>query len=497
MSLLEDYQQYDAIGLAELIRRGDVSALELTDTAIATIEQINPKLNAVTHKFFQQAREQAQQALSAGPLAGVPFLIKDSLCSMQAKPMLFGSAYLAGLKRRFDADIIRRYRAAGLLLLGRTNTPEFGLSPVTEPQFTGVTANPWDLSVTAGGSSGGAAAAVASGMVPAAHGSDGGGSLRIPASCCGLFALKPSRGRVVMGPEVKRMLQGGIIDHVISRSVRDSALLLDVTLQRDSQAIFFVPPPPQPYADSIKQPPKRLRIAVSTQPFFHATVHDDCKRAVEQAAKLCQSLGHHVEWAEPSIDTDAAEAAIVNAFVAEATVLIKRIEKERGRPPRWNELEPPTRLVRRIGQALPASAFVEAMHCWDRLSASVSDFLTDFDVLLTPTLAQPPLPTGLLQPNLFEHLALNFLSLLPIKALTDIAIREVNKKVFNFIAFTPLFNMTGHPAMSVPLYWNQANLPIGVQFAARIGADDQLLALAAELESAQPWWHKRPTVAMN
>lgn len=492
-----EYTAYDGLGLAELIRKRQVSAREVVEAALARIEALNPKINAVVTSLADTALAEADRPLGPGPFAGVPFLLKDLFTPLAGVPMTNGSRYFQGYRPPHDSELVSRHKAAGVIILGKTNTPEFGIVPVTEPVANGPTLNPWSLAHTPGGSSGGAAAAVASRMVPLAHGSDGGGSLRIPASCCGVFSLKPTRARNPMGPEIGEHLHGATVDHVISRTVRDNAAMLDATQGLDVGAPYAAIPPSRPYQTEIGAPPGRLRIAFSTVPPIPAPVHPDCIAATEDAARLCESLGHHVEEARPEIDAEVLVPAFLLIFAAETEAELTASVKRVGRPPRADDFEIPTRLLGLIGRQYSAPRLATAVRELHRITRGVGRFFQNYDVMLTPTLGAPPVVTGALQPKGVEAAMQKLIVTLNAGFLIRVlgGIEKLSQRVFDFVPFTPLFNVTGQPAMSVPLYWNAEGLPIGVQFAGRFGDEATLFRLAAQLEAARPWAGRRPPIS--
>ncbi len=497
MAGFAEYTAYDGLGLAELIHNKQISAREAVVAALARIAALNPKLNAVVTSLTEAALAAAEKPLGTGPFAGVPFLLKDLNTPLAGVPMSNGSRYFQGFRPGQDSELVTRYKAAGTIILGKTNTPEFGLVPFTEPVANGPTRNPWNVEHTPGGSSGGAGAAVASRMVPLAHGNDGGGSLRIPASCCGVFSLKPTRARNPLGPEMGEHWHGATVDHVISRSVRDSAAMLDATQGIDVGAPYAAIPPSRPYLAEVGTPPGRLRIAFSTVPPIPAPVHPDCIAAAEDAARLCQSLGHHVEEARPEIDPEILVPAFLLVVAAETEAELMASVKRVGRPPKADDFEVPTRLLGLIGRQYSAPRLATAVRDLHRIARDVGRFFQTYDVMLTPTLGTPPVAIGALQPKGFEaamqKLIVSFNAGFLIRALGGID--KLSQRVFDFVPFTPLFNITGQPAMSVPLYWNAVNLPIGVQFAGRFGDEATLFRLAAELETARPWADRQPPVS--
>ncbi len=489
-----EYEQHDATALAQLVRSGELSASELVEAAIARIEARNPAINAVVQRSFERARAEAAavEQLPEGPLRGVPFLLKDLKALDAGQRVSNGSRLFAEFRATQDDELVRRFKAAGLIVCGRTNTPEFGILGVTEPELFGPTRNPWDRERTPGGSSGGAAAAIAAGMVPAAHGSDGGGSIRIPASNCGLFGLKPSRGRVpLLSPDAS---WGGLATHgVLSRSVRDSAVLLDAIagpmLDASADAL---PAPARPFRAQLEQDPPKLRIALWTDALLADATAPACVAAAEHAATLCESLGHAVERATPKFDRRALTRAYLLMVAAGTAALVRNYERERGRKAAAGELEPKTRLMRTIGEVLGAGEYLQELGLIHRASAQVLEFFRDYDLLLTPTLAQPPLRVGEIHTTAVERIGARVLCAAPSKRVLMALLEQLAEDPLAPNPNTQLFNLTGQPAMSVPLHWDAQGLPIGAQFAGRLGAEGLLLQLGRQLEQAQPWFDRRP-----
>ena len=490
-----DYVRHDGLGLAALVRSGEVSAAELLETAIARIEAHNPALNAVIRTRYDAARAQAARVDPTAPFAGVPFLLKDLIGTLQGEPTGNGNRALASLPMPRDSELVRRFQAAGVVIAGRSNTPEFGLTPYTEPLAFGPTRNPWSPAHSPGGSSGGSAAAIASGMVPLASGGDGGGSIRIPASCCGLFGFKPSRGLTPTGPDFGELWHGFAIEHVLSRSVRDSAAMLDATAGADAGAPYAAPARDRPFLAEVGAEPGALRIAFTHRPLFgHGAVHADCIEALAAGAKMLESLGHKVEEAAPPVDADALALAFVTVLAAETRAEIEFVARALGRKPRAADFEPATYSLGLLGRALRASAYATASQQLQLAARAMAPFFERYDVLLTPTLGAPPASIGSLQPTPAEQRLMRVVNALDAGWLLDKlgVIEPLAAKTFGYIPFTPLFNATGQPAMSVPLHWNAAGLPIGLQCVARFGADALLFRLAGQLERASPWFARRP-----
>jgi amidase len=490
----DEYTAYDATGLAELVSQGSASSRELVDAAIARIERYNPRLNAVIHPMFAEARERSQGALGNGPFAGVPFLLKDLLAWYAGEPITSGSRLFQRFVAPHDSEIVKRFRAAGVITLGKTNTPEFGLVPFTEPELFGPTRNPWDTTRTPGGSSGGSAAAVAAGFVPMAGGGDGGGSIRIPASCCGLFGLKPTRGRTPSGPDQGELWRGAAIEHAITRSVRDSAIMLDALAGPDAGAPYFAAPPDRPFAREVDADPGALRIAFTDAALLGHTTHDDCKHALAETVSLLEGLGHTLEEAKPAIDRDPFNEAFLTLVVAELAADLTDAETLLKRKVSRTDLETATWALAMLGDQITAAEYARKLRYLQRVGRAVGQFFTRYDVFLTPTLASPPPPIGSLQPRPNELAMLKLLGRFNAGGVMHRlgALEQAAEKVFDFIPVCPLFNVTGQPAMSVPLCWNPAGLPIGMHFAGRYGDEATLFRLAGQLERARPWFDRRP-----
>jgi amidase len=493
----DDYAAHDGLGLAALVKSGAVSPAELLDAAVDRITALNPALNAVVRTRYDAARREARQIDRDAPFCGVPFLVKDLLSTLAGEPTGQGTRLLGSLPMPQDSTLVRRWRAAGLLMLGRTNTPEFGLTPYTEPLATGPARNPWSLAHTPGGSSGGSAAAVAARMVPVASGGDGGGSIRIPASCCGLFGLKPSRGATPTGPVLGTLWQGLAVEHVLSRSVRDSAALLDASTGDDPGAPWAAPALGGPLLQAMARPPGPLRIAFCHRPLLGQTVHADCVAAVLDAAGLLQSLGHAVEEASPPVDRATLEPAFVTLLAAETAADIAQLQQLLGRRVAPTELEPATAALGLLGRSFRAAELALAQRSLQAAARALVPFFQRYDMLLTPTLGGPPALLGAQQPTAAEQRLMRVVTALGAGGLLrqPAVLQPLLDKTFDTIPFTALFNITGQPAMSVPLCWNSAGLPIGVQLAGRFGEDALLLRLAGQLEQARPWFHRVPVLA--
>ncbi len=474
MSLVEETAYLDATAQAELVRKGEVKPVELVEAAIRRVEKVNPQINAVITPMFDQALREAEGDLPEGPFTGVPFLLKDLLAHCKGIRMAFGSAFLQDYVPDFDSELVIRLRKAGLVVIGKTNVPEFGILPTTEPHLFGPTRNPWNPERIAGGSSGGSAAAVASGMVPMAHGNDGGGSIRIPASCCGVFGLKPTRGRNPLGPAFGDLISGLVAEHALTRSVRDSAALLDATCGPDLGDPYWAPPPARPFLEEVGADPGRLRIAFTTRA-QDTQAHPDCVKAVEEAARLCADLGHHVEERDLVLDVEAITPHFMTLWGAAQAWMADGMALALGKTPSPDQFEILTWALIEMGHGFNASQYLLAVTALQGVSRDIARQFTDYDLWLTPTVAEPPPPLG------------NFEST-PDNPLYGII------RAAAFVPFTPICNVTGQPAMNVPLYWNEEGLPVGVQFVARFGDEATLFRLAAQLEEARPWAGRRPPV---
>ncbi len=472
---MDEFIAYDAIDLAALVRQKEVKAIELIEVAIERIERFNPTLNAVVTPMFDQAREEATAKLMEGPFSGVPFLVKDLGAPCMGVRMTMGSAFMKNFVPDHNSELVARLKRAGLIILGKTNTPELGILPTTEPRLFGPCRNPWNLDRTAGGSSGGAAAAVAARFVPMAHGNDGGGSIRIPASCCGLFGLKPTRARNPLGPDFGDIFSGLVADHALTLSVRDSAALLDATSGPDVGDPYWAPPPARPFLQEVGVDPGRLHIAFTTKTPTGMRVHEDCVAAVQDAASLCADLGHEVMEASPEINGEMVTRAFMVIWSAGCAWTIDGIGLVTGRRPTPDQFEPLTWALYEMGRQQSASTYLLSLSFLQRVARNIAQFFQRYDVLLTPTLAEPPVPLGT-----FDSPPEN-----PLQGL---------RRAEAFVPFTPICNATGQPAMSVPLYWNAEGLPVGVHFIGRFGDEATLFRLAAQLESARPWIGRRPSI---
>ncbi len=471
----------DATAQAALVRERKATPRELVDAAIARIEKVNPRLNAVITPLFERARVQAAaRDLPDGPFRGVPFLLKDLICHSAGDPYHAGMRLLRELRwvEPHDTYLAARFRAAGFVFLGKTNTPELGPVPTTEPLAYGPTRNPWDTNRSPGGSSGGSAAAVASGMVPAAHANDGGGSIRIPASECGLVGLKPSRGRTSLGPDLGESWAGLSTEHAVTRSVRDTAAILDAVAGYMPGDPYTAPPPARPFRDEVGAASGRLRVGFRVgAPGGLFPIDPECVAAARGAARLLETLGHHVEESSPGALDDPECAQAASTVVAAWTARDLAYWSERtGHTIGEHDVEPMVWGLAEMGRAVTAVGYIRAVEYLQAYSRHMASWWADgFDLLVTPTLLEPP-------PRLGDF-----------DATPDEPMRGFARGGA-FVAFTLPFNVTGQPAISLPLHWSEAGLPIGVQLVAAYGREDLLIRVAAQLEEARPWRGRRPRV---
>ena len=495
----DEYISYDGSGLAKLVRGKEVEPSDLLDLALERVSVLNREVNAVVRLMEEDARAAAQNYKADGVFSGVPFLAKDLGSHFAGHPTSAGSRLTKDIFAERDTELVRRLRATGVSIFGKTNLPEFGLTPYTEPELWGACKNPWDLARTPGGSSGGSGAAVAAGFAPMAGAGDGGGSIRIPASCCGLFGLKPTRGRTPTGPLRGQVWRGATVEHILSRSVRDSAIMLDMTHGADPGAPYEITLPEDPFAEEVRRDPGRLRIAWTTKPILGSGVHPDCISAVEEAVGLLEELGHELTETEPQIDGEGFARAFMLMVASEVGTDIHDAETVLGRRARRSELEPATQALSLLSQSLSAREFGSALRLLEREARSVGAFFETHDMLLTPTIATPPARIGELAPTPTEQLQLRILGLIGSGRLVKMIglLDEVAGQAFDFTPWTPVFNITGQPAMSVPLHWNQDGLPIGIHFVGHFGAEATLFRLAEQLERAQPWFDRLPEIAKN
>jgi amidase len=466
---VEEYTRYDGLGLAELVRAGEVSPTELLDAALGQLERRNPELNAVTSVLEGFGRDSITRGLPSGTFGGVPYLLKDLSQQLAGTVTTGACRVLLGNVADRDSTLVTRLRAAGLVIFGKTNTPELGLSVVTEPVMFGPTRNPWDMGRTPGGSSGGAAAAVAAGIVPMAQASDSGGSIRIPASCCGLVGLKPTRGRNPLGPDLFEGLAGAATTHAVTRSVRDCAALLDATHGSDVGDPYLCHPHQGTFLDEVGRAPGALRIAVMAEPYLEVPVDAEVRAATDATVALLDSLGHQVGTARPRLDGAELLASMLVVFGAHVTVLLDTAAARRGRAWREDEVESFTWNLACLARSTGTDAYAAAVESHQRAARTAAAFHREWDVLVSPTLARSPVPLGTMAAERGEPAAATW--------------RAYNE----FAPFTAIANLTAQPAISLPLAHCADGLPLGLMFTAAVGREDVLLRLAGQLEQARPW----------
>ena len=474
---LSDYAKFDGLGLAKLVRNGEVSPKELLEAALTAIEQLNPKLNSVISILADKAEKEIDAGLPEGPFKGVPFLIKEIVLHAANIPVNMGSHLAKGLVLPHDTELMARFRKAGLVTAGTTPTPEFGYNANTEAVLHGSTHNPWNIDRSPGGSSGGSAASIAAGIVPLAHANDGGGSIRIPASCCGLVGLKPTRGRVPTGPDYGELLNGIAVEFALTRSVRDAAALLDAVAGPDAGCYGWAEPPKVPYFSEASAPPGKLKIAWMDKSLTGVPVDRECVDALHDTVQLCQELGHEMVEAAPEIDVEAHSLATLRVWGANLANMMDGVATLLGRTPSEENLEAASWACYQYGKGLTATELLQALDIYTLVSRSVGAFFENYNALLSPTTAHPPLPLGELNQDA-----------------SGLSAEQWTTQIFTYAPFTNLFNTTGLPAISLPLAWSKDNLPIGMQFAGRFADEATLLKLASQLEEARPWKDKHPPV---
>jgi amidase len=484
-----EYGGFDALGLAELVRSGQASPTELLDEALARAAQVNPKINAVIHLMEGRAREAIAAGLPEGPFRGVPFLIKDLMTAYAGEPMRNGSRLFKDFVPPEDEELTRRYKAAGLVIFGKTNTPELGVSNVTEPELFGPTRNPWDLERTSSGSSGGSAAAVAARIVPAANANDGGGSIRTPASNCALVGLKPSRGRNPTGPQTPDIWWGFIGEHVVTRTVRDCAALLDATAGEYPQQLMRLPPPERPFLEETRREPGRMRIAFSYDPGLGRTLHAENRKALEATTACLDRLGHEVVEVHLPLPPESFVESYASLVSADVAATLRMASQLVGRAATGDDVELATWILAKMGEAQSAADVATAMWTMQIFSRQWLAWSSAYDVLLTPTVGVPPLPIGAYKLSTMQRQGLKLLAALPAGALLSQRdkVVEAFAPVFEAAPYTMVANVTGQPSMSLPLHWTEDGLPMGMLFTARTGDEATLFRIAAQLEQAMPW----------
>lgn len=474
---ISEYTSYDGLGLAELVKTGQVLSEELVEISTNLMDKLNPQLNAVVSVLKEQAMNEIKRGISNGPFEGVPFLIKELVLHAEGIPFSMGSRFTEGSVLPIDSELMSRFRKAGLVTVGTTTTPEFGYNAATEAVFYGPTVNPWNREHSPGGSSGGSAAAVAAGITPLAHANDGGGSIRIPASCSGLVGLKPTRGRIPTGPLYGEPLNGIAIEFGLSKTVRDTAALLDAVSGPEVGSYTILQKPSSSYLQSIEQAPRRLRIAWTSQACTGVPVDQEVVRALHETIDLCRQLGHEVMEATPVYDAEQLSLATLRIWTANIYNMIESAAKMTARKPSEELIEAAIWKTYLYGKELSANDLLEALDVNNEVSRSVGSFFTDYDVFLSPTLATPPAKIGTLNANN-----------------PTINAEEWFQQIFTYAPFTSLFNTTGQPAISLPLGMSRDGLPIGMQFTGRFADETTLLQLAKQLEEAKPWKERKPQI---
>lgn len=477
MIRMSEFAGHDGLGLAGLVKEGQVSAKELKDASLEAIEELNPRLNSVVTVLADQAEREIEAGLPDGPFQGVPFVLKELVLHAAGVPMHMGSRLAQGLTLPHDTELMARFRRAGLVAVATTTTPEFGYNANTEPALHGPTRNPWNPERSPGGSSGGSAASVAAGIAPIGHANDGGGSIRIPAACCGLVGWKPTRGRIPTGPDYGELLNGIAIEFAVTRSVRDAAALLDAVAGPDPGCYGWAEPPGTPFLTQASSPPARLRIAWMEEPLTGVPVDPEYAEALRRTVRLCEELGHEMVEAAPQIDVEAHGLATLRVWAANLVNMMDTVAELLQRTPSPGNLETASWACYEYGKTVSAPELLKALDTYAAVSRAVGAFFQDYDALLSPTAAHPPWPLGELNQNAPGLTA---------EAWTD--------QVFTLCPFTNLFNTTGQPAISLPLAWSRDGLPMGMQFAGRFADEGTLLRLAAQLEQARPWKDRRPPV---
>ncbi|MEX2584706.1 MAG: amidase [Gemmatimonadota bacterium] len=496
MPSFPDFDRYDATGMAELVRRREVEPRELLEEAISRTEAVNPLINAVITRMYEHGRRRLAGPPVTGVFGGVPFLLKDLLQSYAGFPLSCGSEALRDYVPKWDSEVVRRFKRAGLIAFGKTNVPEFGLVATTEPEAFGPTLNPWNPARSPGGSSGGSAAAVAAGLVPIASANDGGGSIRIPAAWCGLFGLKPSRGRVPVGPYHAEIWGGAVADHVLTKSVRDSAAMLDAIIGPAPGDPYHYERPERPFVEEAAIDPDPLRIAFTTRSPIGSTVDPECRRAVEETARLLEDLGHQVEEALPPINGVEVARAYLFLYYGYVGAELRWVAETFGAGAARKRVEAATRAVATIGESISAAEFLESRQRWNEFARVMGAFHQRYDLFMTPTTASLPVELGSLSMSPLEKAALRVANRTGAgRAMRASGIPErLALQNLGPVPFTQLANLTGQPAMSVPLHWSESGLPCGVHFMAPVACEAVLFRLAGQLEKARPWRDRTPPI---
>ncbi|MGJ8686207.1 MAG: amidase [Spongiibacteraceae bacterium] len=480
--MFKEYGSCDAMGLAQLIRDGQVSEKEVLEAAIAKANELNPSLNAIIHRFDARAFQAIEKGLPNGPLRGVPFLLKDLLSHFEGEPLTMGSRGMTEISK-YDSELVKRYKAAGLNTFGKTNTPEHGLIITTEPKAHGPTHNPHRQGFSSGGSSGGSAAAVAAGIVPMAHGGDGGGSIRFPASWCGVFGLKPSRGRNPLGPDHGEDWQGAVAEHVISRSVRDSALALDCSSGHEIGAPYNIQTPSSSFLSATERDPKPLNIALCRQPLVATDVDPEVEAALDRTVTQLENLGHTVTEATLNIDIQTLWRDFFVVVCCEVASMCDQYRLRYGKDA-VAQFEPSTKNLAMMGRSLSGADMINAKVGWHNIQLATGQLLNSYDVMLCPTVPTTAVSHGVLPSHRAEELLMLASHRLPMGKLlfSSGLVEQMSKPVLEKMAFTLLGNITGLPGMSVPLHKSADGMPIGMQFTGRMGDEHTLFSLARQLE---------------
>jgi amidase len=480
MLKMSELADYDGLGLADLVKGGKVTPQELRDASLEAIEKLNPKLNAIVSVLADASQKEIDAGLPDGPFRGVPFVIKEMVLHAAGATMQMGSKLAEGFTLPHDTELMARFRKAGLVTVATTTTPEFGFNANTEAVFYGSTRNPWNTDRSPGGSSGGSAASVAAGIVPIGHANDGGGSVRIPAACCGLVGLKPTRGRIPTGPDYGELLNGIAIEFAVTRSVRDAAALLDAVAGPDAGCYGWAEPPKTPFLSQASKAPEKLRIAWMEEPLTGVPVDPECAAALRDTVKLCKDLGHEMVEASPQIDVEAHALATLRVWSANLANMMDAAAEALGRTPSPENLETASLACYQYGKDMSAQELLQALDIFTGVSRAVGAFFQDYDALLSLTAAHPAWPLGEMNQNA-----------------PGMTAEKWAEQIFTTCPFTNLFNTTGNPAISLPLGWTKGDLPVGIQFAGRFAAEGTLLSLATQLEAARPWRDKRPRVHVS
>lgn len=492
----EEYRKLDAVALAELVKKKEVTPEELLEIAIKRKEEVNPKINAVVTPCYELAKEQLKHVDPNSAFAGVPYLMKDLGPELKGVTHTMGTRFMKDYVPKEDSVVTQRVKKAGLVIFGKTNTPEFGLAPYTESELLKSARNPWNTEHTTGGSSGGSGAAVAAGIVPIASANDGGGSIRIPASCNGLFGMKPSRGRVTLGLQNGELWGGAVCEGAVSRSVRDNALYLDMVQGSAPGEPYSIQKPERPYSEEIKTDPGKLKVAYSLEHPMGIAQDKENVKALNNTVKLLKDLGHEVVEIPLPFKKELLTQTLYMMVLGETSATIDYLGERHNKKPTINDFEPNTWLLYNLGKSFSASEYALAKLRWNEITRKMGMFGLQHDALLTPTLGMKPFKIGALQNTKTEDIALRTLNAMGNTSIIKNTglIEKTATKIFSWIPYAPLANITGQPSMTVPLHWSQDNLPVGVMFTGRLNDEATLFRLAAQLEKTQPWFAKFPVL---